>query len=224
MKKFSVVFIVFSMLLHTISLPLHTYAQENYYNMKIENEETGFIDGKVITDKDEEKVPLYECMNHDSEVLAHLYNGDTLKVIENYEEFSLVEIDLKDKNNIDINVNNNDDDDGNSEILQGYIVNNYIDLIKNEKTEKDKESNSTIEDDDDEKNNDKENTDDNSNIDNNENETDNKSNSKSKGQEPPTKNKSEDKNNNDLNNNTDNTETDNPEKEQFKKVNSIKGI
>src|SRR5699024_8458042 len=121
-----------------------------------------------ITDKDEEKVPLYESMNHDSEVLAHLYNGDTLKVIENYEEFSLVEIDLKEKNNIDINVNNNDDD-GNSEILKGYIVNNYIDLNKDEKTEKDKKSNNTIEDDDDEKNDDKQNTKDNNNIENNEN-------------------------------------------------------
>src|SRR5699024_569469 len=136
MKKFSVVFILFSMLLHIISLPLHTYAQENYYNMKNENGETDFIDGKIITDKDEEKVPLYESMNHDSEVLAHLYNGDTLKVVENYEEFSLVEIDLKYNNNIDISVNNNDDY-SNIEILEGYIVKNNIINNNTDNTETD---------------------------------------------------------------------------------------
>lgn len=104
------------MLLHTISFPIYSSASQDTYNKQMDTKDQSFKLATIIAEENK-KVPLYETLEKDSEILVHLFNKDKLKMIEAFEEYSLVEV-----------TDENEDNGKNSETWQGFVENSFIEL------------------------------------------------------------------------------------------------
>lgn len=141
-RKFNIVLVLFVLIVYTLTAPLSALANSTEEDNTGVNAEAIEV-GKVVTDNDEE-VPLYEKQdgeeqtgadsddstevdNESSNILIYLKDDDEVEIIEEYDQYTLVEYtqlyesDLEDEENQD-----------ELQVWQGYIENKFLEIDNNE--------------------------------------------------------------------------------------------
>jgi len=123
MKKTSIFLSIFLLFFSTISLPNFALAIEHIHNEQIKVEETNEnIETITLFSENIDGIPFYNSIDEEKEILFLLSNNLEVKLIETYDEYSLIEIVTTE----DSIVQGEEDSVVLDESWQGYIENEFI--------------------------------------------------------------------------------------------------
>src|SRR5699024_11033267 len=123
MKKTSIFLSIFLLFFSTISLPNFALAIEHIHNEQIKVEETNEnIETIIVCTENIDGIPFYNSIDEEKEILFLLSNNLEVKLIETYDEYSLIEIVTTE----DSIVQGEEDSFVLDESWHGYIENEFI--------------------------------------------------------------------------------------------------
>src|SRR5690625_2531011 len=121
---------VLTLLVNIVYFPINSLASINLSN--------SLEEGTIISEDEEQEIPLYEKPDENSDILTYLHSGDKVNVLETGEYYALIEFE-----EINLQQENDKDNGKSTEILQGYVDNKFLNIQQLDDDLKDSEKNVT---------------------------------------------------------------------------------